>query len=66
MGGDVANDVGAGHRPIRSSVRLETLAAQVLERDLLSEGQIAELLKIDRFKARRLRMEGEDGAYDQN
>lgn len=64
LGGDAANDANAGHRPMRSSVRLETLAAQALERDLLSEGQIAELLKIDRFKARRLRMEGEDVAYD--
>ena len=64
LGGDAANDVSAGHRPMRSSVRLETLAAQALERNLLSEGQIAELLKIDRFKARRLRMEGEDVAYD--
>lgn len=52
------------HRPIGSAVRLETLAAQVLERDLLSEGQVAELLKIDRFKIRRLRLEGEDVAYN--
>lgn len=64
LGGDEANDAGARHRPMRSSVRMETLAAQALERDLLSEGQIAELLKIDRFKARRLRMEAEDAAYD--
>lgn len=48
------------NRPAPTSVRLETIAAQALERGLLSEGQIAELLKIDRFKARRLRLEGED------
>ncbi len=64
LGGSVANDVSAHHSPMRSSVRLETLAAQALERELLSEGQIAELLKIDRFKARRLRLEGEDAAYE--
>ena len=49
---------------MRTSVRLETLAAQALERDLMSEGQIADLLKIDRFKVRRLRLEGEDAHYD--
>lgn len=64
LSGGPANDVSAHSRPMRSSVRLETLAAQALERDLMSEGQIAELLKIDRFKARRLRMEGEDAQYD--
>lgn len=64
LSGGPANDVSAHSRPMRSSVRLETLAAQALERDLMSEGQIAELLKIDRFKARRLRMEGEDAEYD--
>lgn len=56
----LGNDMAEPNRPMRSSVRLETLAAQALERDLLSEGQIAELLKIDRFKARRLRLEGEE------
>lgn len=66
LGGEAANDASVGRRPMRSSVRLETLAAQALERELLSEGQIAELLKIDRFKARRLRMEGEDAAHDHN
>jgi len=64
LSGGPANDVSAHSRPMRSSVRLETLAAQALERDLMSEGQIAELLKINRFKARRLRMEGEDAQYD--
>lgn len=64
LGGSPTNDLSANYRPMRSVVRLETLAAQALERDLLSEGQIAELLKIDRFKARRLRMEGEDAQYD--
>lgn len=64
LGGNAANNGAATHRPMRSSVRLETLAAQALERDLLSEGQVAELLKIDRFKARRLRLEGEDAAYE--
>lgn len=63
LGGNAANDLSMHYKPMRSSVRLETLAAQVLERDLLSEGQIAELLKIDRFKARRLRLEGEDAQY---
>lgn len=60
LGGYTVNDASAQYRPMRSAVRLETLAAQALERDLMSEGQIATLLKIDRFKARRLRMEGED------
>lgn len=62
LGGNADGAVSDRYRPMRSSVRLETLAAQALDRDLLSEGQIAELLKIDRFKARRLRMEGEDAA----
>lgn len=47
-------------KPLNSMVRLETLAAQALERDLLSEGQIAQLLKLDRFKVRRLRLESEE------
>ena len=64
LGSNASNNEGAPHRLMLSSVRLETLAAQALERDLLSEGQIAELLKIDRFKARRLRLEGEDAAYE--
>lgn len=62
LGGDERSSVSDHYRPMRTSVRLETLAAQALERDLMSEGQIADLLKIDRFKARRLRMEGEDAA----
>ena len=60
LGAPVAAGFASADRPVPTSVRLETLAAQALERDLLSEGQVAELLKIDRFKARRLRMEGED------
>ncbi|MEM9704439.1 MAG: XRE family transcriptional regulator [Pseudomonadota bacterium] len=60
LGERVAGGFALTDRPAPTSIRLETLAAQALERDLLSEGQIAELLKIDRFKARRLRMEGED------
>ena len=62
LGGNLETRVNDHYRPMRSSVRLETLAAQALERDLMSEGQIADLLKIDRFKARRLRMEGEEAA----
>lgn len=64
LSGDTSTNIESYRRPMRSTVRLETLAAQALERELLSEGQIAELLKIDRFKARRLRLEGEDAAYD--
>ena len=60
LGAPFAAGFALADRPTPTSVRLETLAAQALERDLLSEGQVAELLKIDRFKARRLRMEGED------
>ena len=60
LGTSVTQSIPTVQRLTPTSVRLETLAAQALERDLLSEGQIAELLKIDRFKARRLRMEGED------
>lgn len=60
LGARLAAGFALADRPAPTSVRLETLAAQALERDLLSEGQVAELLKIDRFKARRLRMEGED------
>lgn len=60
LGARLAAGFTLADRPAPTSVRLETLAAQALERDLLSEGQVAELLKIDRFKARRLRMEGED------
>ena len=61
LGERAAAGFASTDQPVPTSIRLETLAAQALERDLLSEGQIAELLKIDRFKARRLRMEGEDG-----
>lgn len=43
-----------------TSVRLETLAAQALKRELLSEGQIASLLKIPRLEVRRIRDESED------
>ena len=64
LGSDTSTNIYSHRRPMRSTVRLETLAAQALERELLSEGQIAELLKIDRFKARRLRLEGEDAAHD--
>lgn len=53
-------------RPVQTSVRLETLAAQALQRDLLSEGQVASLLKIDRHRARRLRLEEEDNPNDSN
>lgn len=60
LGGNGTGDPSSHYRPMRTMVRLETLAAQALERGVLSEGQIAELLKIDRFKARRLRLEGED------
>ena len=63
LGRNASNDAEASHRPMSSSVRLETLAAQALERNLLSEGQIAELLKINRAKARRLRREGDDAEY---
>lgn len=63
LGPSIASGFALSDRPSPTSIRLETLAAQALERDLLSEGQIAELLKIDRFKARRLRMEGEDSQH---
>ncbi len=36
------------------SLRLQMLAAEAWKRDLLSEGQVANLLKIDRVKAREL------------
>lgn len=36
------------------SLRLQLLAAEAWKRDLLSEGQVANLLKIDRVKAREL------------
>lgn len=39
---------------IPTSTRLGNLAAQALEREILSEGQVAKLLKIDRAKARDL------------
>lgn len=64
FGDSPANDRLASHSPMPTSIRLETLAAQALGRGLLSEGQVAELLKIDRFKARQLREEGEDGQDD--
>jgi len=59
FGSGPANNTPSSHLPPPSSIRLETLAAQVLDRDLMSEGQIAKLLKIDRYKARLLREEGE-------
>ena len=59
LGSDLSSNAVPTHRPIRTSVRLETLAAQALERDLLSESQVVDLLKIDRIKVRRLRMEGD-------
>jgi len=43
-----------------TSVRLETLAAQALERELMSEGQIASLLKIPRIEVRRIKDESEN------
>lgn len=52
------------YRLVPTSVRLETLASQALERGLLSEGQVSELLKIDRTKVRRLILEGGNGEYD--
>ena len=36
------------------SLRLQLLAAEAWKRDLLSEGQVASLLKIDRVHAREL------------
>ena len=45
---------------IKTSLRLETLAAQALERELLSEGQVARLLKLDRTEVRRLQDVVED------
>ena len=68
---EVLGELGSGNQqsvdsPQCTSIRLETLAAQALQRDLLSEGQIAELLKIDRFKARRLREEEGGGQHDVN
>lgn len=59
FGSESANDYSASQFLAPSSIRLETLATQALERDLMSEGQIAKLLKVDRYKARRLRDEGE-------
>lgn len=41
-----------GDRPV--SLRLHLLAAEAWKRDLLSEGQVASLLKIDRVQAREL------------
>ena len=61
LGPTPANDRSESDLPVPASVRLETLAVQALQRELISEGQVAELLKIDRFTARRLREEGEDG-----
>lgn len=37
-----------------TSIRIESLAAQALERELMTEGQISQLLMIDRMKVRRL------------
>ncbi len=36
------------------SLRLQLLVAEAWKRDLLSEGQVASLLKIDRVQAREL------------
>jgi len=47
-------------KPILASVRLGTLASQAFQRDLLSEGQVAELLNITRVESRRLRLESEE------
>ena len=53
-------------RLISTSLRLETLAAQALERDILSEGQVADLLKINRIDARRLRDDLEGSVHEQH
>ena len=46
--------------PVLASVRLDTLASQAFQRDLLSEGQVAELLDISRLEARRIRIASEE------
>ena len=46
--------------PMLSSVRLETLAAQALDREFLTEGQVASLLKLPRLEVRRIRDEWDD------
>jgi len=60
LGTDTIRELSSRERLTPSSVRLETLAAQALRRELMSEGQISGLLKIDRLKARRLALEAED------
>lgn len=46
---------------ILASLRLDSLAADVLHRGLLSEGQIAQLLRVDRVSIRKLEDSMEDG-----
>lgn len=48
----------------RLSLRLETLAAGAMNRGLMSEGQIAQLLKIDRRDVRSLLYQTEDAGDD--
>lgn len=47
---------------ILASLRLDTLAAAALDRELLSEGQLAQLLRVDRLDIRRLEDQLEGGS----
>lgn len=52
-----AVDAGVSHRV---SLRLGTLAAEAMKRGLMSEGQVSQLLKIDRIDVRSLEHHAED------
>ena len=58
LGTRAAQQTPSGLMP--SSVRLETLAAQALEREFLTEGQVAALLKLPRLEVRRICDEWDD------
>jgi hypothetical protein len=47
-----------------TTVRLALLAAEAWKQGLLSEGQLAQLLRIDRVALRRLIQDGEAGGSD--
>lgn len=59
--GFVRGDLASFAYKSKGSLRLEMLAAQALDRELLSEGQVASLLGIDRLEVRELCDYLEDG-----